>query len=76
MKYLQEDYGGSKKWTDAFKVRSAVEAVFGNIKNRGTEDARPGYVQVVGLPLVTLAVAAAAACYNIRILEHLERAAA
>lgn len=69
MKYLQEDYWGSKDWELAYALRSAVEAVFGNIKNRGTEDVRRGFVQVVGLPLVTLAVAAAAACYNIRILE-------
>ncbi|WP_121254826.1 transposase [Nocardioides ferulae] len=69
MKYLQEEYWGSKEWGLVYALRSAVEAVFGNIKNRGTEDVRRGFVQVVGLPLVTLAVAAAAACYNIRILE-------
>ncbi|WP_101523820.1 transposase [Nocardioides houyundeii] len=69
MKYLQEEYWGSKEWGLIYALRSAVEAVFGNIKNRGTEDVRRGFVQVVGLPLVTLAVAAAAACHNIRILE-------
>lgn len=74
MKYLQEDYWGSERWELAYALRSAVEAVFGNIKNRGTEDVRRGFVQVVGLPLVTLAVAAAAACYNIRILEKHGRA--
>jgi len=73
MKYLQEDYWGSPKWSGMFDLRSAVEAVFGNIKNRGTEDVRRGYMQVTGLPLVTLAVAAAAACYNIRILEKHSR---
>lgn len=73
MKYLQEDYWGSEQWELAYALRSSVEAVFGNIKNRGTEDVRRGFVQVVGLPLVTLAVAAAAACYNIRILEKHSR---
>jgi hypothetical protein len=73
MKYLQEDYWGSEQWELAYALRSAVEAVFGNIKNRGTEDVRRGFVQIVGLPLVTLAVAAAAACYNIRILEKHSR---
>lgn len=73
MKYLQEDYWGSERWELSYALRSAVEAVFGNIKNRGTEDVRRGFVQVVGLPLVTLAVAAAAACYNIRILEKHSR---
>lgn len=73
MKYLQEDYWGSTKWERMFDLRSAVEAVFGNIKNRGTEDVRRGFVQVTGLPLVTLGVAAAAVCYNIRILEKHSR---
>lgn len=73
MKYLQEDYWGSAEWERMFDLRSAVEAVFGNIKNRGTEDVRRGFVQVTGLPLVTLGVAAAAACYNIRILEKHSR---
>ncbi|MBC9734099.1 hypothetical protein [Nocardioides marmotae] len=50
-----------------YAPRSAVEAVFGNIKNRGTEDVRRGYMQVTGLPLVTLAVTAV--CCNIRIVE-------
>ncbi|GAB2755020.1 transposase [Nocardioides pakistanensis] len=73
MKYLQEDYWGGTRWSGMFDLRSAVEAVFGNIKNRGTEDVRRGFVQVTGLPLVTLGVAAAAACYNIRILEKHSR---
>ncbi len=75
MKYLQEDYWGSTEWALSYALRSAVEAVFGNIKNRGTEDVRRGFVQVVGLPRITLAVAAAAACYNIRILEKHSREA-
>lgn len=69
IKYLQRDYWGSTEWENMYDLRSAVEAVFGNLKNRGTEDVRRGFMQVVGLPLVTLAFAAAAACYNIRILE-------
>lgn len=69
MKYLQDEYWGSREWASLYALRSAVEAVFGNIKNRGTEDVRRGFTQVTGLPLVTLAVAAAAACYNIRITE-------
>lgn len=73
MKYLQEDYWGGDAWTQMYALRSAVEAVFGNIKNRGTEDVRRGYMQVTGLPLVTLAVTAAAVCYNIRIIEKYSR---
>src|SRR5690606_17480104 len=67
IKYLQEDYWGSPEWEGTYALRSAVEAVFGNLKNPGTEDVRRGFMQVVGLPLVTLAFAGAAACYNIRI---------
>lgn len=73
IKYLQEDYWGSPEWEGTYALRSAVEAVFGNLKNPGTEDVRRGFMQVVGLPLVTLAFAGAAACYNIRILEKYHR---
>lgn len=73
MKYLQEYYWGSGKWNQLYALRTAVEGVFGNLKNHGTEGVRRGFYQTDGIHMVTLAVTAAAACYNIRTLEKFSR---
>ncbi|MCM3516248.1 hypothetical protein [Nocardioides sp. P86] len=73
MKYFQEKYWGGKEWTQLYALRSAVEGVFGNLKNYGTEGVRRGFYQTDGIHMFTLAVTAAAACYNIRTLEKFFR---
>lgn len=73
MKYLQEYYWGSEKWNQHYALRTAVEGVFGNLKNHGTEGVRRGFYQTDGIHMITLAVTAAAACYNIRTLEKFSR---
>lgn len=50
-----------------------MEGAFGNIKNPNAEGVCRGFVQVVGIPIVTLAIAWAAALYNIRTVEEYYR---
>ena len=66
MKYTQEWYWGTPEWELRWNRRTYVESVFGNLKNPNTENVHRGFVQVVGLPLMTIAMTAAAVSYNIR----------
>lgn len=66
VKYVQDDYWGSDDWYLSYGRRSYVEGVFGNLKNPNTENIHRGFIQMVGITNVTLAMAAAAVSYNIR----------
>lgn len=70
MKYGQEEYWGDEAWQRSWNRRSYVEAVFGNLKNPNTENIHRGFFQVVGLPMVTLAITAAVVSYNVRELNN------
>ena len=70
MKYAQDEYWGLEPWKTSWDRRTYVEGVFGNPKNPNTENIHRGYVQLVGLPMVTLAISAAVVSYNIRELNN------
>jgi hypothetical protein len=70
MKYAQEEYWGDGRWEPSWDRRTYVEGVYGNLKNPNTENIHRGFFQFTGLPMVTLAMAAAVASYNVRELNN------
>ena len=68
-KLRQKHYWGSPEWTRAFARRTYVEGVFGNWRNRSTENVNRGWTQVVGLVKTSIMVGALAAAANIRLLR-------
>lgn len=60
-------YWGSVEWIRSFARRTYVEGVFGNLKNRNTENISRGWLQVSGHARTSLMLSLAAAAYNLRI---------
>jgi hypothetical protein len=69
MKMHQRYYWGSKSWRQSYNRRTFVEGWFGVLKNTSSTGFHRGSHQFVGLPLVTLVVAMAAATTNLRLLR-------
>lgn len=69
MKLRQKHYWGTPQWQAAYARRTYVESVFGNLKNRNTENVTRGWTQLVGLVKTSLMVAVVAASFNIRMLR-------
>lgn len=69
MKMHQRHYWGSKSWRQSYNRRTFVEGWFGVLKNTSSTGFHRGSHQFVGLPLVTLVVAMAAATTNLRLLR-------
>ena len=65
----QREYWGSKKWRDSYSRRTYVEGWFGVLKNTTATGFHRGSHQFVGLPLVTIVLAMAAATTNLRLLQ-------
>jgi hypothetical protein len=65
MKYAQEEYWGSDKWEVSWNRRTYIEGIFGRMKNPFTGNMARGFFCVTGLPLVTMAIAAAVVAYNV-----------
>ncbi|MFP5309590.1 MAG: hypothetical protein ACLGIR_08430 [Actinomycetes bacterium] len=63
---LSPPYWASPEWRDVYDLRTYVEGYFGSLKNPNTEGVRRGYSQFVGLPMVSLGIALAAAVCNVR----------
>lgn len=70
MKHAQDEYWGDQRWQVSFNRRTHVEGAFGNLKNPNTENLHRGLFRFTGLPLVTLALSAAAAACNVRQLRN------
>jgi hypothetical protein len=70
MKHAQDEYWGDHRWQTSFDRRTYVEGMFGNLKNPNTENLHRGLFRFTGLPLVTLALTAAAAAANVRQLRN------
>jgi hypothetical protein len=70
MKHAQDEYWGDHRWLTSWNRRTYVEGAFGNLKNPNTENVHRGLFRFTGLPLVTLAVAAAVAACNVRQLRN------
>jgi hypothetical protein len=70
MKHAQDEYWGEHRWLSSWNRRTYVEGAFGNLKNPNTENVHRGLFRFTGLPLVTLAVAAAVAACNVRQLRN------
>ncbi len=69
MKHAQEEYWGSDKWEASWNRRTYIESIFGRMKNPFTGNMTRGFFCFTGLPLVTMAIAAAVVAYNIRELN-------
>ena len=69
MKLHQRFYWGSRSWRLSYARRTFVESWFGVLKNTSSTGFHRGSHQFVGLPLVTLVVAMAAATTNLRLLR-------
>jgi len=70
MKHAQDEYWGSHRWLASWNRRTYVEGAFGNLKNPNTENVSRGVFRFTGLPLVTLAIAAAVTASNVRQLRN------
>lgn len=70
MKHAQDEYWGSPRWVTSWNRRTYVEGAFGNLKNPNTENVSRGVFRFTGLPLVSLAVAAAVTASNVRQLRN------
>ncbi|WP_028652654.1 hypothetical protein [Nocardioides halotolerans] len=70
MKHAQDEYWGDQRWVTSFNRRTHVEGAFGNLKNPNTENVHRGLFRFMGLPLVTLAITAAATATNLRQLRN------
>jgi hypothetical protein len=70
MKHAQDNYWGDPRWQASFNRRTYVEGAFGNLKNPNTENVHRGLFRFTGLPLVTLAIAAATTASNLRQLRN------
>lgn len=66
VKHQQDLYWGAAAWVTSWARRTYVEGVFGNLKNPSTENIQRGFLRMVGMPMVTLSLTAAAVSYNIR----------
>jgi hypothetical protein len=66
-KVRQKLYWGSPRWIRSFARRTHIEGVFGNLKNRNTENVTRGWIQVTGHAKTSLMVAVAATAYNLRV---------
>jgi len=69
-KLNQTYYWGSEAWYRAFRGRTYVEGVFGNIKNPRTENLSRGTIQKTGLVWSQLIVTLMCATYNVRIIRE------
>lgn len=69
MKLYQRPYWGSRSWRLSYARRTFVEGWFGVLKSTPATGFHRGSHQFVGLPLVTLVVAVAAATTNLRLLR-------
>ena len=69
MKMYQRSYWGSKVWQSTYARRTYVEGWFGVLKNTTATGFHRGSHQFMGLPLVSLALAMAAATTNLRLLR-------
>lgn len=65
-KHQQPYYWGTEQWQQAYDLRTYVEGLFGSLKNPDTEDVRRGFTKFVGLPMMSLGLALAAAVCNVR----------
>lgn len=65
-KHQQRYYWGSPEWQAVYDLRTYVEGLFGSLKNPDTEGVRRGFTKYVGLPMVSLGLALAAAVCNVR----------
>lgn len=70
MKHAQDEYWGDQRWVTSWNRRTYVEGTFGNLKNPNTENVHRGLFRFTGLPLVSLAVAAAVTASNVRQLRN------
>lgn len=68
-KAQQRYYWGSAKWEETYGKRTHIEGVFGNLKNKSTENLSRGLTRGMGLPWMNLAVAMTTASYNLRTLR-------
>lgn len=70
MKLQQRYYWGSKQWRLSYARRTFVEGWFGVLKNTSSTGFHRGSHQFVGLPMVSIVVAMAAATTNLRLLRR------
>ena len=69
-KLQQHHRWGTPKWIEAYNHRTAVEGVFGNLKDREQGGVTRGWIRVVGIPAMALMLAAAMVYHNLKTAQH------
>ncbi|HUX04025.1 MAG TPA: hypothetical protein VMV53_03860 [Acidimicrobiales bacterium] len=69
MKLRQPDPYGSLRWINSFSRRSAIEGIFGNLRNPSTQNIKRGFCRVVGLVKTSLMLTFEAVAANIRLVR-------
>ena len=68
-KLRQRDPWESPKWIDSFARRSAIEGIFGNLRNQSTQNIKRGFCRVVGLVKTSLMLTFEVVAANIRLVR-------
>lgn len=68
-KLRQRDPWGSPKWIDSYVRRSAIEGIFGNLRNQSTQTIKRGFCRVVGLVKTSLMLTFEAVAADIRLVR-------
>jgi hypothetical protein len=69
VKLRQRDPWRSPKWIDSFARRSAIEGIFGNLRNQSTQNIKRGFCRVVGLVKTSLMLTFEVVAANIRLVR-------
>lgn len=72
-KLRQREAWGSPRWIDSFARRSAIEGIFGNLRNLSTQNIKRGFCRVVGLVKTSLMLTFQAMAVNIRLIRQWSR---
>jgi hypothetical protein len=68
-KLRQRDPWGSPKWIDSYVRRSAIEGIFGNLRNQSTQNIKRNFCRVVGLVKTSLMLTFEVVAANIRLVR-------